>query len=294
MDVTKPTPSSGRAPRTGPNPREGAGLGTRTGEAALPLNYARYLGLADLLRLQQPRSDPAEHDEMLFIVIHQTYELWFKLLLHELEKVKGDFSGGDLYGAIHTLHRCRTIMKTLVGQLDILETMTPMSFTSFRDRLETSSGFQSSQFRELEFTLGFKRANVIKFFKPDDPGWEPMQKRLRERSVVDHFYDFLAAQKVAIPEELRERDLTQANEPNATVQEGLLRLYTTRPDLAILFELMTDFDEGFQEWRYRHVKVVERTIGSKQGTGGSPGVEFLKKSLFLPVFADLWAIRHKL
>src|SRR6185295_12119455 len=131
------------------------------------LIYSTYLKLPDLLQLQQPRSSPPEHDEMLFIIIHQTYELWFKLLLHELEKVKGGFSTNDLYGAIHTIHRCRTIMKTLVGQLDILETMTPMSFTSFRDRLETSSGFQSYQFRELEFVLGYKRPNVLHYYPPD-------------------------------------------------------------------------------------------------------------------------------
>jgi tryptophan 2,3-dioxygenase len=260
-----------------------------------PLNYPEYLKLGELLDLQQPRSTPAEHDEMLFIIIHQTYELWFKLLLHELEKVKRDFSANNLYGAISTFQRARTIMKTLVGQLDILETMTPMSFTSFRDRLETSSGFQSYQFRELEFPLGFKRDVVLsKFFKPEDPGYQNIVRRFNARSVVDHFYDFLTAQGAKVPAELSTRDVKQPNQPNQTVQADLLRLYTTRPDLAILFELMTDFDEGFQEWRYRHVKVVERTIGSKQGTGGSPGVDFLKKSLFQPVFADLWAIRHKL
>ena len=259
------------------------------------LTYSTYLKLPELLRLQQPRSSPAEHDEMLFIIIHQTYELWFKLLMHELEKVKRDFSSNDLYGAIHTLHRCRTIMKTLVGQLDILETMTPMSFTSFRDRLETSSGFQSFQFRELDFMLGFKRPVVVRqFFKTGEAGHETITGRMNERSVVDHFYDFLEAQGVEIPSDIRRRDVTLANEPNAQVQEGILTLYKTRPDLAILFELMTDFDEGLQEWRYRHVKVVERTIGAKHGTGGSPGVEFLKKTLFQPVFADLWAIRHRM
>lgn len=258
------------------------------------LTYSSYLKLPQLLDLQQPRSDPAEHDEMLFIIIHQTYELWFKLLLHEMEKTKRNFSGNDLYGAIHTFHRCRTIMKTLVGQLDILETMTPMSFTSFRDRLDTSSGFQSHQFRELEFMLGYKRAAMQNFFKSDQRGHDAIERRLRERTVVDHFYDFLEAQGVAIPEEVRHRDVTQPNGPNAQVQEGLLGLYESRPDLVILFELMTDFDEGQQEWRYRHVKVVERTIGSKTGTGGSLGVEFLKKSLFQPVFADLWGIRHRL
>jgi len=260
----------------------------------MSLTYATYLGLNDLLKLQQPRSSPPEHDEMLFIVIHQTYELWFKLMLHELDKVKVDFSGGDLYGAIHTMRRCRTIMKTLVGQIDILETMTPMSFTSFRDRLETSSGFQSSQYRELEFVLGYKRPAMMKFFKTDDPASPVMQKRLNERSLVDHFYDFLKLHDVEVPTSLLTRDVTQANEPNEQVQDGLLRLYNSRPDLVILFEAMTDFDEGLQEWRYRHVKLVERTIGAKHGTGGSLGVEFLKKSLFLPVFADLWAIRHKL
>jgi tryptophan 2,3-dioxygenase len=275
-----------------PQPRS-SGESVASSKAAL--TYATYLKLPELLELQQPRSSPAEHDETLFIVIHQTYELWFKLLLHELGKVRRDFSAGDLYGAIHTIHRCRTIMKTLVGQLDILETMTPMSFASFRDRLETSSGFQSYQFRELEFMLGFKRPVVVsQFFKPSDHGYGDIVRRLNERSVVDHFYDFLATQGVEVPREIRERDITKPNEPSTAVQDGLLRLYTGRPDLAILFELMTDFDEGLQEWRYRHVKVVERTIGSKHGTGGSLGVEFLKKSLFQPVFADLWAIRHRL
>ena len=258
------------------------------------LTYSSYLQVPALLALQKARSDPEEHDELLFIVIHQTYELWFAVMLHELDKVKRDFSGGDLYGAIHTFKRLRTVMKTLVNQLDILETMTPMSFTSFRDRLETSSGFQSTQYRELEFALGYKRPNVVKYLKQDDPALPRVVKRLREPSVVDHFYDFLEHHGVAIPRALRQKSPEEPNRADETVQEGLHDLYITRPDLAILFELMTDFDEGLQEWRYRHVKVVERTIGSKQGTGGSPGVEFLKKSLFLPIFPDLWAIRHRL
>jgi len=126
-----------------------------------PLTYANYLDLEKLLTLQKPRSTPAEHDEMLFIIIHQTYELWFKQLLHEFEKIRKDFSAGDLFGAIHSFKRTRTIMKTLVAQVDILETMTPSSFSSFRDRLETASGFQSIQFRELEFLLGYKRASTL-------------------------------------------------------------------------------------------------------------------------------------
>src|SRR5437773_4785623 len=132
-----------------------------------PLTYANYLDLKKLLTLQNPRSTPAEHDEMLFIIIHQTYELWFKQLLHEFEKIKRDFSEGDLFGAIHSFKRVRTIMKTLVAQVDILETMTPTSFSSFRDRLETASGFQFVQFRDIELLLADYRASLLGFVKPD-------------------------------------------------------------------------------------------------------------------------------
>lgn len=265
-------------------------------ESQNTLTYSSYLQIDELLKLQRPRSVPPEHDETLFIIIHQVYELWFKQLLHEFDKVKGDFSRGDLYAAIHAFKRCRTIMKTLVGQLDILETMTPMSFTSFRDRLETASGFQSFQYREVEFVLGYKRAdmNFAALYGRDTAGYAALMRRLDERTVIDHFYDFLALHGATIPRELRERDLRQSNQPSEAVQEELHTLYQSRPDLAILFELMTDFDEGLQEWRYRHVKLVERTIGQKRGTGGSEGMEFLKKTLFKPVFPDLWAIRHRL
>ena len=260
----------------------------------MPLTYWTYLKLDTLLDLQKPQSEPAEHDEWLFIVIHQVYELWFKVLLHEVDKIKRDFSDNDLYGAIHTFKRSRTIMKTLVGQLDILETMTPMSFTSFRDRLDTASGFQSAQFRELEFLLGYKRPATLKYQTAEGEHYAKLLRRLNEPSLVDHFYDFLEHRGVKIPKALREKDVTGSTQPDETVQDGLLELYRTKPNIAILFELMTDFDEGLQEWRYRHIKLVERTIGEKRGTGGSPGVAFLKESLFLPIFPDLWAIRHRL
>ncbi|MCI0652594.1 MAG: tryptophan 2,3-dioxygenase family protein [Planctomycetes bacterium] len=260
----------------------------------MALTYATYLKLGALLQLQEPRSKPAEHDEMLFIVIHQTYELWFKQILHEMEAVKRAFSENRLYDAIHTFKRVRTIMKTLVGQVDVLETMTPMSFTSFRDRLDTASGFQSVQFRELEFVLGYRRREMLKYVDKETGAEEILIRRLGERSVVDHFYDFLEHQGVAIPAALKNRDLSEPNAANRDVQRGLLGLYKSRGDLAILFELMTDFDEGLQEWRYRHVKLVERTIGKKHGTGGSLGVPFLKQSLFIPSFHDLWEIRHEL
>jgi tryptophan 2,3-dioxygenase len=258
------------------------------------LTYASYLHLDTLLQLQEPRSTPPEHDEMLFIIVHQTYELWFKLLLHEFDKIKSDFVNGALFEAIATFKRARTIMKVLVEQIDIVETLTPMSFSSFRDRLDTASGFQSAQFRELEFQLGYKRSSMLQFQKPGTPAYNRLIQRLQESSVVDCFYNFLQRQGVTIPPEIMERDKSLPAVQNDFVADGIYRLYKSQPHLEILFELMTDFDEGFQEWRYRHIKLVERTIGSKQGTGGSLGVEFLKKSLFQPIFADLWAIRHKL
>jgi len=260
----------------------------------MSLTYADYLKVTEILRLQQVRSDPPEHDETLFIIIHQVYELWFKLLLHEFDHVKQQLSDGDLFGAIATFKRTRTVVKTLVSQLDIIETMTPMSFTSFRERLETASGFQSTQFRALEFLLGQKRRDMLKHYEQDEHGVAMLEQRLGERSVVDHFYDFLSHYGVAIPPALQNKNPESATIADEHIQHEIGRLYKAEPGLAILFELMTDFDEGMQEWRYRHVKMVERTIGGKRGTGGSPGVAFLKESLFHPVFPDLWAIRHLL
>ena len=259
----------------------------------MSVTYGSYLKVPQLLALQQPLAKPEQHDELLFIIIHQVYELWFKLLLHEVDRCKQELSGNDLFGAIARFKRLRTVLKTLVEQLDILETMTPLSFLTFRDRLETASGFQSAQFRALEFTLGHKRGAMLAHYA--DPGERAMlERRLAERTLVDHFYDFLEARGAAVPAALVNRDVTLPNEASAALQPELVRLFKTSPEVAILLELMTDFDEGQQEWRYRHVKMVERTIGNKKGTGGSSGAEYLRKSLFNPVFPDLWAIRQQL
>jgi tryptophan 2,3-dioxygenase len=258
------------------------------------LTYSRYLKLDQILAAQAPRSEPVEHDEMLFIVIHQVYELWFKLVLHEIDRCKQEFSAGDLFGAIARFKRLRTILKTLVGQLDILETMTPMSFLAFRDRLESSSGFQSAQFRAVEFALGMKREAMVAHYAAEGELHAEVVKRLEERSLVDHFYDFLEQRGVAIPPVLRTKPRSAPTEANEEVQAALVRLFKEHPDVAILLELMTDFDEGLQEWRYRHVKMVERTIGNKKGTGGSTGAEYLRATLFRPIFPDLWAIRQQL
>lgn len=258
------------------------------------LTYASYLKIDELLDLQVPKSAPAEHDEMLFIVIHQVYELWFKQILHEFDKICRELSANHLYEVMDGFKRCRTIMKVMVAQLDILETMTPIEFNSFRDRLESASGFQSAQFRELEFLLGYKRTNMIQFHPAGTRGRDALLARLSAPSVIDHFYDFLAARGYEIPAELRNREASAPAVANETIQEHLLDIYRNHPDAALLLESMVDFDEGLQEWRYRHVKMVERTIGMKPGTGGSSGAEFLRKTLFQSVFPDLWAIRHRL
>lgn len=260
----------------------------------MTLTYHDYLKIEDLLDIQVPRSDPPEHDETLFIIIHQTYELWFKQFLHEMDRTEQLMAADDLWGCVATLKRMRMVMKTLVQQVDILETMTPLSFVSFRDRLDTASGFQSMQFRILEFRLGHKRAGLLDAIEEGVPLRDRVRAAFDAPTLQDAFHGFLARMGCQIPAEVLDRDVTQPIAPNEAVQEELLRVYQQQPDVTVLLELLTDIDEGLQEWRYRHVKLAERTIGSKIGTGGSDGVEFLKKSLFRPMFPDLWAIRSRM
>jgi len=260
------------------------------------LTYASYLKIDELLSLQQLRSDDGdgpEHDEMLFIVIHQVYELWFKQLLHELDGLRQTLEENKHANVSATLKRILTILKTLVGQIDILETMTPVSFLSFRDRLESASGFQSVGFREFEFVCGNKKRAMIDHHADNPAARDRLQKRFDERTVYDSFLRYRAANGYAVPDEALHRDVTAMPQESPAVQKLLIKAYHGDPATGQLCELLVDFDEGLQEWRYRHVKLVERTIGNKRGTGGSLGVEFLKRSLFLPVFPDLWAIRHE-
>jgi tryptophan 2,3-dioxygenase len=258
------------------------------------LTYGNYLRVDELLKLQVPKSDPVEHDEELFIVIHQVYELWFKLLLHELDKACRDLSANRLYDVLHTLKRVRMVLKTIVGQIDILETMTPTSFASFRSRLESASGFQSAQFRELEFVLGLKRESMLKHHEPDNEASQRLRARFETASIHSHFYDFLEFHDVPIPADLRSRPHTEPAAPSPTLQAELIKAYHEQPDVRGLIELLTDVDEGLQEWRYRHVKMVERTIGQLPGTGGSPGAAYLRETVFRSFFPDLWAIRDRL
>jgi tryptophan 2,3-dioxygenase len=257
-----------------------------------PLTYTGYLKIDELLSLQEPRSD--EHDEILFIVIHQVYELWFKEMLHELDHLDRVLARGDLAMALHTLKRVLTVLKIVVAQTDVLETMSPVDFFSFRDRLDTASGSQSFQFRELEFALGIKDARAIEAYPEGSAGRANLERRLGEPSVWDGMLRYLARAGYDVPRDALDRDMTLPVEPSEDIQRILVEVYRSDRATAELCERLLDLDEGFQEWRYRHIKMVERTIGQKRGTGGSAGVEFLKKTLWRPAFPDLWAIRGEL
>ncbi len=259
-----------------------------------PLTYSGYLKLDELLELQQRLSDPAEHDEMLFIVIHQVYELWFKQVNHELVELQKNLELDDAATALAGFNRVRMILKTLVAQVDVLETMSPVSFSSFRDRLETASGFQSAQFREMEFLLGAKSGKTVRHHPPGSPGRERLEKLLARPTLYDSFLRYLVRNGYPIPATVLERDFRRPLPPNPEVQAILIDLYHKDHLATMVCERMVDLDEGLQEWRYRHVKMVERTIGTKPGTGGSAGADYLKTTLFQPLFPDLWAIRSAL
>jgi tryptophan 2,3-dioxygenase len=258
------------------------------------VTYASYLKIDELLALQQPRSSGPEHDEMLFIVIHQVYELWFKELLHEFDRVRRLLEDDESHRAQHTLKRILTILKVMVAQLDILETMTPLEFLSFRERLEAASGFQSDQFRQIEFLLGIKSERAIERFPESGRARAALEQRYREPTVWDAFLHYLAREKYPVPAAQLTRDVVARVEPSPEVQRILVDIYRKDSKNAELCERLVDLDEGIQEWRYRHVKMVERTIGAKIGTGGSTGAAYLRETVGAPAFPDLWAIRSQL
>jgi tryptophan 2,3-dioxygenase len=247
-------------------------------ETTQALTYANYLKLEELLSLQQPRSSGPEHDEMLFIVIHQVYELWFKQLLHELDRVKALLEQDESHRAQHTLKRILTILKVMVAQLDILETMTPLEFLSFRARLEAASGFQSDQFRQIEFVLGLQSEQAINRFPEGGRARAALERRSHESTLWDAFLQYLRREGYQFED----------------LQPTLIVIYKNDPKNAGLCERLVDLDEGIQEWRYRHVKMVERTIGARPGTGGSAGAAYLRETVGRPLFPDLWAIRSQL
>jgi tryptophan 2,3-dioxygenase len=231
---------------------------------------------------------------MLFIVIHQVYELWFKELLHEFDRVRALLEADEPHRAQHTLKRILTILKVMVAQIDILETMTPLEFLSFRERLEAASGFQSDQFRQIEFVLGFKSQHVIQRFPEGSRGRQALQQRYGEPTIWDAFLQYLSREKYPVPSELLDRDVTAKVEPSPEIQQIIIEIYRRDVKNAELCERLVDLDEGIQEWRYRHVKMVERTIGVKQGTGGSAGAAYLHTTIGNPAFPDLWNVRSDL
>jgi tryptophan 2,3-dioxygenase len=255
------------------------------------LTYSSYLQVDELLALQKPLSDGPEHDEMLFIIIHQTYELWFKQLLHEFATASKALESGDSHFTLAILGRIRTIMKVCVTQVDILETMTPLQFNSFRGYLSSASGFQSAQFRKIEAVLGRRDEKMSSHLPP------VIQDEIKEitelNSLWDSFLIYVAGRGFAVPKEILTRKKTIAYESNLAVQDALLELHRKDAEAAMVSERLIDIDEGIQEWRYRHIKMVERTIGAKLGTGGSSGVKYLASTLFNPVFKDLWEIRSR-
>jgi tryptophan 2,3-dioxygenase len=256
------------------------------------LTYSSYLRLDEVLGAQRPRSQ--EHDELLFIVIHQVYELWFKQLLHEGAMLQERLEEGDTPHALHTLKRILTILKTIVAQIDVLETMTPRQFLTFRDRLEAASGFQSAQFRELEALLGRRDEKVLRHYAPDSAERQRIAAAMARRSLFDSFLSYLSTQGYDVPAEALVRDVTQPLEASPGVQSVLLAVYRDDGEPAQVCERMIDLDEGVMEWRYRHVQMVRRTIGDKRGTGGSPGARYLATTLLTPAFPDLWAVRTEL
>jgi tryptophan 2,3-dioxygenase len=269
-------------------------------EPAGDLTYGTYLRLDDLLRCQRPLT--GVHDEMLFIVIHQVYELWFKQTLYETELLQQRLESGDGAGALATARRIAKILKTVVGQMDVLETMTPQQFARFRPDLGNSSGFQSTQFRRIEAVYGRRHFSVT--------GGDPVLTEIMGRPpVFASLLRYLDLSGWPVPDQVLTRDPRQPwpgrgepAGPGGAEQAGpgddqvlalLARVYDEAGTPAEVCEVLVDVDEGLQEWRYRHVKAVERIIGARLGTGGSSGVEYLRGTLFRPFFPDLWEIRSR-
>ena len=247
----------------------------------MKLTYGSYLGLDELLSLQRPLSKPARHDELLFIIIHQVYELWFKQLLHELEATIGALDSDDLLKVAKFFRRIHTIQRLLEQQVDILETMTPQEFNAFRDHLNPASGFQSVQFREMEFLCGLRNTQTLQHIVLDGEARKRLERRLSEPSLYDHVKALLARRGFAV----------------VTSEEliaSFLRIYQEAErhyDLYLLLEDLIEFDERLLLWRGRHIRMVERMIGQKRGTGGSPGAKYLEGTLGYRFFPELWEVR---
>jgi tryptophan 2,3-dioxygenase len=265
------------------------------------LTYSEYLNIAELIGLQHPQSSPPHHDELLFIIIHQTYELWFRQLLHELDAVivnlrnaaTSNASRDEVYEAARLLRRCTEIARVLVEQFTILETMLPTHFMGFRGKLRPASGFQSEQFREIEFLCGLKDEKVLRYHEPSPEMHAKLEKRLLEPSLRDVFFETLAS--LGLMPGIN-ADATEQVKFEARAR-AILAVYLDEQghrDWIDVCERLTEFDELIVSWRLRHIQMIERTIGVKMGTGGSSGASYLKMTLDKKFFPELWAARSLL
>ena len=261
------------------------------------LSYGRYLHLDEILAAQHPVSTPEHHDELLFILQHQTSELWLKLVLHELRAVQRQIAADELRPALKGLARVKHIQRTLTEQWSVLATLTPSEYAEFRSFLGTSSGFQSYQYRAVEFTLGNKDRRMLSVFHDDPAALAMLTEALEAPSVYDEFLRYLARHGYEVPVELLQRDVTLPYAFNEDLVPVFVAIYQDPEKHWGAYETceeLVDLEENFQLWRFRHLKTVERTIGVKRGTGGSSGVDFLKAALDLTFFPELYAVRTEI
>src|SRR5215218_6094507 len=261
-----------------------------------PLSYNKYLRVQDLINLQDCLSDPGHHDELLFITVHQAYELWFKQILHELDAAIQFMEEDRVPAATHAVRRVVEIEKLLVNQIHILESMTPISFLAFRDQLNPASGFQSMQFREIEFSSGLKDKNILREFSADEFAHERLQARITRPSLAESFYRVLQHRGLNAP---FNNDADPAQEKKAYDErtQAVLEVLThfeERYEEFQLAEALLEHDEYFSLWRSHHIKMVERMVGAKRGTGGSEGIGYLKTTLDKKFFPELWEARTHL
>lgn len=261
------------------------------------MSYGDYLRLDLLLAAQQPQSDPPQHDELLFIIQHQTSELWLKLMVHELRSAREQLSLDQLSPALKRLARVKHIQRVLTDQWSVLATLTPSEYAEIRPFLATSSGFQSAQYREVEFLLGNKDADMVRVFKHDPAVQAELAQLLTEPSLYDEFLAYLARHGYDVPAEVLARDLTRSHPTDPGLVEVFAQVYAAPAEHWGVYEAceeLVDVEDNFQQWRFRHLQVVQRTIGHKMGTGGSSGVDFLRRALDLTFFPELFDVRTRI
>ena len=261
------------------------------------MTYGSYLALDILLDAQRPVSVPEHHDEMLFIIQHQTSELWLKLMLHELRSAAALLAADEMRVSLKRIARVKHIQRSMVEQWSVLATLTPTEYAEFRGFLGKASGFQSWQYRAVEFALGNKHPGMLKVHEQDPGAHAVLTEMLEAPSIYDEFLRCLARRGYAVPTEVLERDVTRAHVSNAGLVELFTQVYARAEDNWDIYEAceeLVDLEDNFQLWRFRHLKTVQRTIGMKTGTGGSSGVGFLQRALDLTFFPELYAVRTEI